>query len=133
MTDVAAGDRNPCVHAFLVAGDFGCREIGLGEGTDGNGDQRRIGVDGVPDDRAAHRAEAETPAAAIVAYSRPFAPLASEATRSAGKRAWTPKLLPVRRWQERQWQTEIRIGSPSQAAVSAPHEQDAIRRVIPSG
>ena len=36
-----------------------------------------------------------------------------------------PNALPVRRWQSRQWQAETRSGSPSQAMLSAPQQQDA--------
>ena len=43
------------------------------------------------------------------------------------KRAWVPKTLPVRRWQSRQWQIEIRTGSPSQARRSWPQLQCASR------
>ena len=41
-----------------------------------------------------------------------FAVSPSMVTASRGYRAWAPKALPVRRWQARQWQTEIRTGSP---------------------
>jgi hypothetical protein len=48
-------------------------------------------------------------------------------TESAGKRAWAPKTLPVRRWQARQWQTETRTGSAVVTAESWPQEQEAVR------
>jgi hypothetical protein len=49
------------------------------------------------------------------------------ATDAAGKRAWAPNTLPVRRWQARQWQTETRTGSAEVTAESWPHEQEAVR------
>src|SRR3954468_11875643 len=42
-------------------------------------------------------------------------------TFSAGKRACTPKALPVRFWHALQWHMDTRTGSPSQVAVSPPH------------
>src|SRR5438046_10768392 len=47
-----------------------------------------------------------------------------------GKRAWTPKTLPVRRWHAKQWQTETRIGSTAVTTVSCPQLHDAVRTVI---
>jgi hypothetical protein len=44
-------------------------------------------------------------------------------------RAWTPYMLPVRRWQARQRHMEIRKGSPSHVISSCPQPHDA-RRVI---
>jgi len=49
---------------------------------------------------------------------------------SRRKRAWTPKALPVRCWQARQWHIETRSGSPVQSMVSWPQQQDARRLVI---
>ena len=51
-------------------------------------------------------------------------------TFSRGKRAWAPKTLPVRRWQARQWQTEIRTGSPVVVRESWPQLHEAVRVVI---
>src|SRR5919201_3325190 len=51
-------------------------------------------------------------------------------TRSAGNRAWTANALPVRRWQARQWHTEIRTGSPSTVRRSCPQLQAASRVCI---
>ena len=50
-------------------------------------------------------------------------------TRSAAQRACWPKGLPVRRWQAVQWQSETRIGSPSQVIASLPQLHSA-RRVV---
>ncbi len=53
-------------------------------------------------------------------------------TCSRGKKAATPKALPVRFWQSVQWQTEIRTGSPAQARVSFPQEQaEVLKRAVP--
>ena len=41
-----------------------------------------------------------------------------------------PKTLPVRRWHSRQWQMEIRTGSPAVASRSCPQLQDAWRVVM---
>jgi hypothetical protein len=47
-----------------------------------------------------------------------------------GNRAWVPNTLPVRLWQSRQWQTEIRTGSPSQSILNCPQAQAACRVVM---
>jgi hypothetical protein len=47
------------------------------------------------------------------------------------KRAWVPKMLPVRRWQSRQWHIEIRTGSPSTVMRSWPQAHVASRPAIP--
>ncbi len=44
-------------------------------------------------------------------------------TCSRRKRACTPKTLPARRWQSRQWQMETLVGSPSQARRSCPQSR----------
>src|SRR6266545_6575869 len=51
----------------------------------------------------------------------------SVVTCSASYRAWTPKTLPVRRWQARQWQIETRIGSPSAVSRSCSQLHTACR------
>jgi hypothetical protein len=56
----------------------------------------------------------------------------SVVTCSASNRAWTPKTLPVRRWQARQWQIETRTGSPSTVSRSCP-QLHAACRVLTSG
>src|SRR5215216_5024131 len=56
----------------------------------------------------------------------------SVVTCSASNRAWTPKTLPVRRWQARQWQIETRTGSPSTVSRSCS-QLDAASRVLMSG
>src|SRR5437764_15254947 len=48
-------------------------------------------------------------------------------TCSASNRAWTPKTLPVRRWQARQWQIETRTGSPSTVSRSCSQLHAACR------
>src|SRR5215211_7587256 len=53
-------------------------------------------------------------------------------TCSASNRAWTPKTLPVRRWQARQWQIETRTGSPSTVSRSCS-QLHAACRVLTSG
>src|SRR5207247_10446026 len=56
----------------------------------------------------------------------------SVVTCSASNRAWTPKTLPVRRWQARQWQIETRTGSPSTVSRSCS-QLHAACRVLTSG
>jgi hypothetical protein len=56
----------------------------------------------------------------------------SVVTCSASNRAWTPKTLPVRRWQARQWQIETRSGSPSTVSRSCS-QLHAACRVLASG
>jgi hypothetical protein len=51
----------------------------------------------------------------------------SVVTCSASNRAWTPKTLPVRRWQARQWQIETRTGSPSTVSRSCSQLHAACR------
>ena len=52
-------------------------------------------------------------------------------TRSLGKRACAPKVLPVRRWQARQWHMDTRTGSPRAMATSCPQLQ--VARRLPPG
>jgi hypothetical protein len=54
----------------------------------------------------------------------------STRTRSRGNLAFTLKTLPVRRWHTKQWQIEIRTGSPSQVTRTSPQAQVASRVVI---
>src|SRR5439155_16744724 len=51
----------------------------------------------------------------------------SVVTCSASNRAWTPKTLPVRRCQARQWQIETRTGSPSTVSRSCSQLHSACR------
>jgi hypothetical protein len=51
-------------------------------------------------------------------------------THSLGKRACEAKMLPVRFWHARQWQMEMRTGSPSQVRRSCPQLHDAVRPVM---
>jgi hypothetical protein len=51
-------------------------------------------------------------------------------TAFAGKRALKLNALPVRRLQDRQWQTETRSGSPEHVAESCPQEHSARRWLI---
>jgi hypothetical protein len=51
-------------------------------------------------------------------------------TWSRGNRAWVANTLPVRRWHARQWQIEIRTGSPSVVSESCPQLQAACRVVM---
>jgi len=51
----------------------------------------------------------------------------SVVTCSASNRAWTPKTLPVRRWQARRWQIETRTGSPSTVSRSCSQLHAACR------
>jgi hypothetical protein len=46
------------------------------------------------------------------------------------KVSWYPKALPVRRWHDRQWQTETRTGSPLHTAFSPPQLHSAVLRII---
>src|SRR5262249_43808238 len=52
---------------------------------------------------------------------------------SRGQRAWAAKRLPVRFWHSRQWQIEIRTGSPVTVTRNCPQEQDAVRVVSVMG
>jgi hypothetical protein len=51
-------------------------------------------------------------------------------TASLAKRAFMLKGAPVRFWQARQWQIEMRKGSPSQVTRNCPQAQEAVRSVI---
>jgi putative membrane protein len=48
-------------------------------------------------------------------------------THARGQRACAANTLPERRWQSRQWQIEIRTGSPVTVTVSFPQGQAAVR------
>jgi hypothetical protein len=94
------------------------REVRIRERAYRGGHDSRRGLRGVEDGRAAVRTEAEEgafPSSETRMYCRE-AP--SIVTWSASNRAWTPKTLPVRRWQARQWQIETRTGSPSTGSGS---------------
>ena len=53
-------------------------------------------------------------------------------TAARGNRACTPNALPVRRWHARQWQTEMRTGSPVVVTCSWPQLQHAERTFCPA-
>ena len=98
-----------------------------------DGHNSRRGLRGVEDGRAAVRTEVEEGAVVPSSETRMYCREApSVVTRSASNRAWTPKTLPVRRWQARQWQIETRTGSPSTVSRSCP-QLHAACRVLTSG
>lgn len=118
---------HPGMLAFLIDGYARLRKVGVGEGSDRDGDETRDGIHPVEHGGAALRAEMEARAGAFIAGARVLAARAGNGHRVGGKPGLRAKTLPVRFWHARQWQTEIRTGSPRTWAVSFPQLQVAIR------
>jgi len=65
----------------------------------------------------------------VAAFGCPH-PLPAKVTCSRLKRAWLLVTAPVRRWQSRQWNIEMRDGSPSILRTSCPQLQAALRVIM---